>query len=98
FRGKGGVQHEVDVSDRRIAKIVRKLQELPGQHLVQYFDDDGNLCEVTSQDVNDYLREITGEDFTAKDLRTWAGTVLAAMEVNVQEKFASKKEAKMNIK
>ena len=98
FRGKGGVQHEVDVSDRRIAKIVRKLQDLPGQHLFQYFDDDGNLCEVSSQDVNDYLREITGEDFTAKDFRTWAGTVLTAMALKAQGKLASKKEATMSIK
>jgi DNA topoisomerase-1 len=98
FRGKGGVQHEVDISDRRIAKIVRKLQDLPGQHLFQYFNDDGKLCDVTSQDVNDYLREITGEDFTAKDFRTWAGTVLTAMALKAQEKFASQKEATMNIK
>jgi DNA topoisomerase-1 len=98
FRGKGGVEHEVDVSDRRIAKIVRKLQDLPGQDLFQYFDDDGNLGNVTSQDVNDYLREITGEDFTAKDFRTWAGTVLTAMVLSAQEKFASKKEATTNIK
>jgi len=98
FCGKGGVQHEVDVSDQRTAKIVRKLQELPGQHLFQYFDDDGKLCDVTSQDVNDYLREITGEDFTAKDFRTWAGTLLTAMALNAQEKFTSKKEATVNIK
>jgi DNA topoisomerase-1 len=98
FRGKGGVQHEVDVSDRRIAKTVRKLQDLPGQHLFQYFDDDGQLCDVTSQDVNDYLREITGEDFTAKDFRTWAGTLLTAMALDAQEKFTSKKEASVNIK
>jgi DNA topoisomerase-1 len=98
FRGKGGIQHEVDISDRRIAKIVRKLQDLPGQDLFQYFDDNDKLCDVSSQDVNDYLREITGEDFTAKDFRTWAGTVLTAMALNAQEKFASKKEATMNIK
>jgi DNA topoisomerase I len=98
FRGKGGVQHEVDVSDRRIAKIVRKLQDLPGQHLFQYFDDDSQLCDITSQDVNDYLREITGEDLTAKDFRTWAGTVLTAMALNAQGEFASKKEATMSIK
>jgi DNA topoisomerase-1 len=98
FRGKGGVQHEVDVSDRRIAKIVRKLQDLPGQGLFQYVDDSGELCDVTSQDVNNYLREVTGEDFTAKDFRTWAGTVLTAMALNAQEKFSSKKEAKQNLK
>jgi DNA topoisomerase-1 len=98
LRGYGGVLHEVDVSDRRIAKIVRKLQDLTGQDLFQYFDDEGKLCNVTSQDVNDYLREITGEDFTAKDFRTWAGTVLTAMALNAQETFASKQEATMNIK
>jgi DNA topoisomerase-1 len=98
FRGKGGAQHEVDVSDRRIAKIVRNLQDLPGQDLFQCVDDDGKLCDVTSQDVNDYLREIAGEDFTAKDFRTWAGTVLTAMALNAQERFASKKQAEANIK
>jgi DNA topoisomerase I len=98
FRGKGGKEHEVDFMDRRVAKIVRKLQDLPGQDLFQYFDDDGKLCNVTSQDVNDYLREITGEDSTAKDFRTWAGTVLTAMALNAQEKFATKKEAKSNVK
>ena len=84
--------------DRRIAKIIRELQDLPGQDLFQYFDDAGELCGVTSQDVNDYLREITSEDFTAKDFRTWAGTVLTAMALNAQKKFATKKEAKSNLK
>src|SRR5256714_10386158 len=98
FRGKGGKEHEVDFMDRRVAKIVRELQDLPGQDLFQYFDDEGKLCNVTSQDVNDYLQEITGEDFTAKDFRTWAGTVLTAMALNAQEKSATKKEAKSNLK
>jgi DNA topoisomerase-1 len=98
FRGKAGKEHEVDFMDRRIAKIIRKLQDLPGQDLFQYFDDEGKLCSVTSQDVNDYLREITGQDFTAKDFRTWAGTVLTAMALHAQEKFATTKEAKSNIK
>jgi DNA topoisomerase I len=98
FRGKSGKEHEVDFMDRRIAKIIRELQDLPGQDLFQFFDDDGKLCTVTSQDVNNYLREITGEDFTAKDFRTWAGTVLTAMALNAQEKFATKKEAKANLK
>ena len=98
FRGKGGKEHEIDFMDRRLAKIVRKLQDLPGQDLFQYFDEEGKLCNVTSQDANDYLREITGEDFTAKDFRTWAGTVLTAMALNAQEKFATKKEAKSNLK
>ena len=98
FRGKGGKEHEVDFMDRRVAKIVRELQDLPGQDLFQYFDDEGKLCDVTSQDVNDYLQEITGEDFTAKDFRTWAGTVLTAMALNAQEKFATEKQAKSNLK
>ena len=98
FRGKSGIEREVDVEDRRIAKIVRKLQDLPGQELFQYIGEDGEARDITSQDVNDYLREITGEDFTAKDFRTWAGTLLAAMALNVQEDFKTKKEAKANIK
>jgi DNA topoisomerase-1 len=77
---------------------VRKLQDLPGQQLFQYLDDDGKLCDVTSQDVNDYLREITNEDFTAKDFRTWAGTILTAMALNAQGKFESKKQATMSVK
>jgi len=98
FRGKSGRQHEVDVTDRRIARIVSKLQELPGQSLFQYLDDDGNVRDVSSQDVNDYLREITGEDFTAKDFRTWAGTVLAAIALSAAGVFETKKQAKTNIK
>jgi DNA topoisomerase I len=78
FRGKGGARHEVDVYDRRVARIVRRLQDLPGQQLFQYLDDAGERQSVDSQDVNAYLRQITGEEFTAKDFRTWAGTVLAA--------------------
>src|SRR5213083_3293319 len=98
FRGKSGRQHEVDITDRRIAKIVSKCQDLPGQDLFQYVSDDGEVRDVTSQDVNDYLREIAGEDFTAKDFRTWAGTVLAAMALNAVGAFETKKQAKANIK
>ena len=98
FKGKSGVKHEVDVSDRRLAKIIRQLQDLPGQDVFQYVNGDGKVRDITSQDVNDYLREITGEEFTAKDFRTWAGTVLAAMALNTQEKFESQAEAKRNIK
>jgi DNA topoisomerase-1 len=98
FRGKSGRQHEVDVTDRRIARIVLKLQDLPGQSLFQYLDDEDNVCEITSQDVNDYLRKITGEDFTAKDFRTWAGTVLAALAVGTAGISKTKKQAKANIK
>jgi DNA topoisomerase I len=98
FRGKSGRCHDVDVTDRHIAKIVSKLQDLPGQDLFQYVDEDGETRDITSQDVNAYLREITGEDFSAKDFRTWAGTVLAAIALNAQEKFETKKQAKANIK
>ena len=98
FRGKSGRQHEVDVTDRRIAKIVSKCQDLPGQDLFQYVEQDGQVRDVTSQNVNDYLREITGADFTAKDFRTWAGTLLAALALNVQEKFETNKQAKANVK
>jgi DNA topoisomerase-1 len=97
FRGKSRRQHEVDVTDRRIAKIVSKCQDLPGQNLFQYVNN-AEVREVTSQDVNDYLREISGENFTAKDFRTWAGTLLAAIALNLQEKFKSQKQAKTNIK
>jgi DNA topoisomerase-1 len=98
FRGKSGKDHEVDVTDRHIAKIISKLQDLPGQDLFQYVDDDGEVRDIKSQDVNEYLREITGEHFSAKDFRTWAGTVLAAIELNAQEKFETNKQAKSNIK
>jgi DNA topoisomerase-1 len=98
FRGKSGRDHEIDISDRRIAKIISKLQDLRGQDLFQYLDDDGKVCDITSQDVNDYLREIAGEDFTAKDFRTWAGTVLAGIALNSVGAFENKKQAKANIK
>ena len=78
FTGKSGVDHEIELKDRRLANIVRKCQELPGQHLFQYLDDDGSRQTVDSADVNAYLKEISGSDFTAKDFRTWAGTMLAA--------------------
>src|SRR5207244_8347447 len=98
FRGKSGRQHEVDITDRRIAKIVSKCQDLSGQDLFQYVSDEGEVRDITSQDVNDYLREITNENFTAKDFRTWAGTVLAAIALNAQGEFETKKQAKANVK
>jgi DNA topoisomerase-1 len=98
FKGKSGVKHEVDVSDRRLARIIRELQDLPGQNIFQYLDEKGEVRNIDSQDVNDYLREITGEDFTAKDFRTWAGTVLAAMALNAQEAFENQTQAKKNVK
>jgi len=98
FRGKSGRQHEVDVTDRRIAKIVSKCQDLPGQDLFQYVNDEGEVRDITSQDVNDYLREITNENFTAKDFRTWAGTVMTAIALNAQGRFETQKQAKANVK
>ena len=98
FRGKSGVDHEIDVSDRRLANIIRKLQDLPGQDIFQYEDEAGEVHNVTSQDVNDYLQEITGEEFTAKDFRTWAGTVLAAMALSAQGPIENEAQAKKNIK
>jgi DNA topoisomerase I len=77
FRGKSGVRHSVHVDDRRLARIVKHCRDLPGQELFQYVDDDGRRRKVGSGDVNEYVKEITGENFTAKDFRTWAGTVLA---------------------
>jgi DNA topoisomerase-1 len=97
FRGKSGRQHEVDIRDGQVAKIISKLQDLPGQELFQYIDDDGEVRDVRSQDVNDYLREITNEEFTAKDFRTWAGTLLSALALNTQGKFETKNQAKANI-
>ena len=98
FRGKSGRQHEVDVTDRKIAKVISKCQELPGQDLFQYLDGDNEVRDVTSQDVNEYLHQIAGEDFTAKDFRTWGGTLLAAIALSKQEEFQTKKQAKSNIK
>jgi DNA topoisomerase IB len=77
FRGKGGTEHEVVVSDKRLARIVRSCQELPGQHLFQYVDDDGVRHPIDSDQVNQYLRDATGADFTAKDFRTWGATLHA---------------------
>jgi DNA topoisomerase-1 len=97
FRGKGGKEHEVDVRDPRVARIVRKLQDVPGQELFQYLDEDGARRSVDSGDVNAYLREISGDDFTAKDFRTWAGTVLCALALAETGTFASGRQAKRNV-
>ena len=77
FRGKGGIEHDVVVDDARLVKLVQHCQQLPGQHLFQYQDDDGTVQPVDSGTVNDYLREVMGEAFTAKDFRTWGGTLAA---------------------
>jgi DNA topoisomerase I len=96
--GKSGKQWSLRVRNRRVAKIIKACQELPGQELLQYIDETGNCQDVTSTDVNNYLREITGRDITAKDFRTWAGTVLAAMALNELESFDSAAQAKRNLR
>jgi DNA topoisomerase-1 len=97
FRGKGGRAHEVGVRDPRVARVVRRCQELSGQELFQYVDDDGTVASVGSADVNAYLREASGEDFTAKDFRTWAGTVLAAVALATIGAAESVTRAKRNL-
>ena len=97
FRGKSGVYHDVKVHDRRLARIIQRTRDLPGQDLFQYLDEDGETHTVGSSDVNDYLRTITGEDYTAKDFRTWSGTVLAAMALQEFEAVDSDAQAKKNV-
>jgi DNA topoisomerase-1 len=98
FTGKSGKQWSLKLRDRRVAKIVRACQELPGQDLLQYYDESGKLHAVTSGDVNCYLREISGRDVTAKDFRTWAGTLMAAMALKEVALFESVAQAKRNLK
>jgi DNA topoisomerase I len=98
FTGKSGKQWSLRVRDRRIAKIIRACQDLPGQELLQYLDDEGKPQDVTSSDVNAYLKEITGKNITAKDFRAWAGTVLAAMALNELKSFDSAAQAKRNLR
>jgi DNA topoisomerase I len=97
FRGKSGVYHKIHVHDRRLARIIRSTRDLPGQELFQYIDEEGETHSIDSSDVNEYLRTITGEDYTAKDFRTWSGTVLAALALQEFEKFDSETQAKKNI-
>jgi DNA topoisomerase-1 len=97
FVGKSGVEHDIDLRDARLARIVKACRELPGYELFQYVDEHGHRQVVDSADVNAYVREISGEDFTAKDFRTWAGTVLAAKALADLPAFASVAEAKRNV-
>ena len=98
FTGKSGKHWSLRVKDRRVAKIIKACQDLPGQELLQYMDEAGNRQDVTSTDVNEYLKEITGKEITAKDFRTWAGTVLAAMALSELESFDSAAQAKRNLR
>jgi DNA topoisomerase-1 len=97
FQGKSGKRHVIDLNDRRLAKIIKRCLDLPGYELFQYVDDDGTAHSIDSSDVNDYLRSITEEPFTAKDFRTWAGTVLACLELREFEAFESATQAKKNL-
>ncbi len=97
FRGKSGIKHEVTLRDRRLARIVKQLRDLPGQELFQYIDDDGARQSIDSADVNAYLHKVTGQEFTAKDFRTWAGTVLCAMTLREFDACVSEAEAKKNV-
>jgi DNA topoisomerase-1 len=97
FRGKHGIQHEVEVEDPRVAKVLRGCLDLPGQELFGYVDENGNVRDVTSSDVNEYLREITGEPQTAKDFRTWHATS-EVLELLAGEHFGTVKESKEKLK
>jgi DNA topoisomerase-1 len=97
FKGKSGKHHDIELHDPRLAKIVQRVQDLPGQELFQYIDENGQQQDVKSEDVNAYLREIAGTEFSAKDFRTWAGTVLAAIALQQFERFDTKTQAKKNL-
>lgn len=97
FRGKSGVEHSVAFNDPRIARIVQRCQDLPGQEMFQYLDEFGKRKPIASDDVNDYLREVTGRDVTAKDFRTWGGTMAAAVELRAIGPATSRREADRNI-
>lgn len=97
FRGKSGKRHRIDLKDRRLANIVRRSKEIPGYELFQYVAEDGSHQAIDAADVNAYLREATGEDFTAKDFRTWAGTVLAVAALQEAGPFDSDTQAKRNV-
>lgn len=98
FVGKGGKKHSIELGDRRAARVIGQLQELPGQELFQYVDREGVRHVIDSGDVNDYLRQLAGEAFTAKDFRTWAGTVLAAWALSEFEEIDSEAAARRNIR
>ncbi|HKR98857.1 MAG TPA: DNA topoisomerase IB [Candidatus Dormibacteraeota bacterium] len=94
FKGKSGVAHNVRIHDRRVARVLERTLDLPGERLFEYLDSDGAVRHVDSDDVNEYLREISGEEFSSKDFRTWAGTVLAATALRESGPFSSEREAK----
>lgn len=97
FRGKSGRHHTISLDDRRLAKIVKKCKDLPGQDLFEYINEENNLVNVSSTDVNEYLRSLSNENFTAKDFRTWAGTILAILALQEFKNFETLSEAKKNM-
>jgi DNA topoisomerase I len=97
FRGKSGQMQDIQLNDARLARIVKRCRDLPGYELFQYVDADGKVCDITSSDVNDYIRDITGQDFSAKDFRTWGGTGFAALVLEEMGAAESKTAAKKNI-
>jgi DNA topoisomerase-1 len=97
FRGKSGKTHAVTLNDRRLARIVQRCQAVPGEDLFQYIDEDGVRQSIGSGDVNDYIREISGQEFTAKDFRTWAGTLLAVAALSEVGAWSTQRQAKSNV-
>jgi DNA topoisomerase-1 len=97
FRGKSGIEHNIALRDRQLARIIRQCQDLPGYDLFQYVNNEGKYCSVTSEDVNAYLKQIAGAEFSTKDFRTWAGTVLAADALGEFDRFESQSQANKNI-
>jgi DNA topoisomerase I len=97
FRGKSGQDHEVKLNDRRLARIIQQCHDLPGYELFQYVDESGEVCRVASDDVNQYLREVSGQDFTAKEFRTWSGTVLMARALDECGSYESETDAKRKV-
>jgi DNA topoisomerase-1 len=97
FRGKSGKMHDVELTDPRAARVLRRCEDLPGQELFQYVDEDGEVVDVDSDDVNRYLQDVSGDEFTAKDFRTWSGTVLAAWALQELGQFGSQTQAKRQV-
>jgi DNA topoisomerase-1 len=97
FRGKSGVQHDIELTDRRLAAIVRRMHDLPGEELFQYVDEQDETRAIESADVNDYLRESAGAEFTSKDFRTWAGTLLCARALRALDAPTSETDGKRSL-
>jgi DNA topoisomerase I len=97
FRGKSGVEHNVAITDRRLARIIQRCQDLPGTEIFQYLDANGKRQAISSDDVNSHLQEITGRHITAKDFRTWGGTMQAAIALHAMGPSPTQREAERNI-